>query len=54
MKVGEAGVDDNSFSTAVDQGMCNNFSASDFANEFMFQGDRGCLLVLGDCGYSKF
>ncbi len=25
--------------------MCNNFSASNFANEFKFQGDRGYLSV---------
>ncbi len=53
MKVGKAGVDDDSFSAAVDQGVCNNFSASDFANELKFQGDRVCLLVLNNCGYSN-
>ncbi len=54
MKVGKPGIDDDPFSAAVDQGVCNNFSASNFANEFKFQGNGGCLLVLGNCGYSKF
>ncbi len=54
MKVGKPGVDDDLFSAAVDQGVCNNFSASSIANKFKFQGDGGCLLVSGDCGYSKF
>ncbi len=36
MKVGKMGVDDDSFSTTVNQGVCNNFSASDFTNKFKF------------------
>ncbi len=54
MKFGKTGVDDDPFSAAVDQGMCDNFSASNFANKFKFQGDEGYLLVLDDCGYLKF
>ncbi len=41
MKVGKVGVDNDSFSIAVNQGVCNNFFPSNFANKFELQGDRG-------------
>ncbi len=36
VKVGKASINNDSFSAAVNQGVCNNFSASNFVNEFKF------------------